>query len=351
MAAMRQIQQQKMLQKLSPQQIQLMKLLQVPTANLDERIKEEIEDNPALDYGEEEEEKDEFDVQEETEFEDKDESTKEEQDTLDLSEYLGDDGDIPDYRLRGERYSASEDDNKTIPVRVENSFHEYLETQMAMLQLSDTEEKIAKQVIGSLDEAGYLRRVPEAIVDDLAFAGDPDVNPEEVASIIAKVQGFDPPGIGAKDLQECLLIQLRRKDQDNENIQIAQKVLKEQFDEFSKKHYNKICRSQGISEQQLKAVIEEIIKLNPRPGGNYGSVNKAESYVIPDFFIVSNNGDLELSLNSKNAPDLHVSGGYKEMMRAYEESNKDNKQQKEAVMFIKQKIDSAKWFIDAIKQR
>lgn len=349
---MRQAQQQKMLQKLSPQQIQLMKLLQVPTANLEERIKEEIEENPALDYGEEEESQDDFGTSEDAEYENNtEESTRDEQEVIDLSEYLGDESDIPDYRLKGESYSASEDDNKTIPVRVERSFHEYLESQLSMLHLSDREEKIANQVIGSLDEGGYLRRTPAAIADDLAFSENVVVNAEEVKNIIAKVQEFDPPGIGAADLQECLLIQLRRKDQDDPNIQIAQKVLEDQFDEFSKKHYQKICRSQGISQEQLKAVIDEIIKLNPRPGGNYGSVNKAESYVIPDFFIVSNNGELELSLNSKNAPDLHISGSYKEMLKAYDEGNKNNKQQKEAVLFIKQKIDSAKWFIDAIKQR
>src|SRR5690625_1999089 len=352
MASIRQTQQQKMLQKLSPQQIQLMKLLQVPTAHLEERIKEEIEGNPALDYGEEEEEQDEFADDEETDFDDEmDDSTRDEQEEIDLSEYLGDDGDIPDYRLKGESYSASDDDEKTIPVRVESSFHEYLDSQLAMLQLSEREKKIADQVVGSLDEAGYLRRSPEAISDDLAFSENLDAEAKEIKEIISKVQKFDPPGIGAADLQECLLIQLRRKDRQDPGVQMALKILEQQFDEFSKKHYEKICRSQGISEEQLKVAIDEIIKLNPRPGGNYGSLNKAESYVVHDFFNVSNSGVLELSLNSKNAHDLHISGSYKEMIQAYDESNKNDRRQKEAVMFIKQKIDSAKWFIDAIKQR
>lgn len=352
MAAMRQTQQQKMLQKLSPQQIQLMKLLQVPTANLEERIKEEIEENPALDYGEEEEEQDDFSSDGEADFEDNtDEPTPDDRDEIDLSEYLGDDSDIPDYRLKGESYTAGEDDNKTIPVRVENSFHEYLESQLSMLQLSEREEKIANQVIGSLDEDGYLRRSPEAIADDLAFSENLSVDADEVKNIVSQIQELDPAGIGASDLRECLLIQLRRKDQGDPNIQIAQKILTEQFEEFSKKHYQKICRSQGIAQEELKSVIDEIIKLNPRPGGNYSVVNKAESYVIPDFFIISNNGALELSLNSKNAPDLHISGSYKEMLKAYEEGDKNDKRQKDAVMFIKQKIDSARWFIDAIKQR
>lgn len=352
MAAMRQTQQQKMLQKLSPQQIQLMKLLQVPTANLEERIKEEIEENPALDYGEEDEAQDDLATDEEDDFENSTEdATLDEQEEIDLSEYLGDDSDIPDYRMKGEGYSASEDDNKTIPVRVERSFHEFLESQLSMLQLSAKEERVANQVVGSLDEAGYLRRSPDAIADDLAFTENLSVKAEEIKKVIAHIQEFDPPGIGAIDLQECLLIQLRRKDQEDKHIRIAQKILEEQFEEFSKKHYQKICRSQGISEEDLKAAIDEIIKLNPRPGGNYGSVNKAESYVVPDFFIISNNGELELSLNSKNAPDLHISGSYKEMLKAYDESNKSDKRQKEAVLFIKQKIDSAKWFIDAIRQR
>ena len=352
MATMRQTQQQKLLQKLSPQQIQLMKLLQVPTANLEERIKEEIEENPALDYGEEEEDQDDFAAEGETDYDnDSDESTRDEQDSIDLSEYLGDENDIPDYRLKGESYSASEDDNKTIPIRLERSFHEYLKSQLSMLQLSEQERKVAHQVIGSMDEAGYLRRSPEAIADDLAFSENLSVDPEVIKKVITYIQDFDPPGIGASDLQECLLIQLRRKDQEDPNIRAAQKVLEEQFDEFSKKHYQKICRSQGLSQEELRDVIEEITKLNPRPGGNYGSVNKAESYVVPDFFIVSNNGELELSLNSKNAPDLHISSSYKDMLKAYDESKKNDKRQKEAVMFIKQKIDSAKWFIDAIKQR
>ncbi len=350
MAAMRQTQQQKMLQKLSPQQIQLMKLLQVPTANLEERVKEEIEDNPALDYGTEEDNEEDFPEEGSDLDSTNDESTSEEQEDIDLSEYLGDD-EIPDYKVKGERYSGSEEEERTIPVRVENSFHDHLQTQLSLLQLTEKEKKIAKQVVGSLDEGGYLRRSPEALSDDLAFTGNVEASPEEIKAIIKKVQEFDPPGIGAADLQECLLIQLRKKDLNIPEIKIATTILESQFDAFSKKHYEKICKSLNISREELKEAIDEIIKLNPRPGGNYGSINKAKSYVVPDFFIVQKNGALELTLNSMNAPELHVSGNYKEMLKAYDESNKKDKEQKEAVMFIKQKIDSAKWFIDAIKQR
>ncbi len=351
MAAMRQTQQQKMLQKLSPQQIQLMKLLQVPTANLEERIKEEIEENPALDYGEDEEENDNFSLEDEEDYGSDKEDVSHDEEDIDLSEYLGDDGDIPDYQLKGESYSGGEEDNQTIPVRVERSFHEYLKTQLSMLHLTDREKKIANQIIGSLDEAGYLRRSPESIADDMAFSENLILEPKEIEGVIKKIQNFDPAGIGASDLQECLLLQLNRKDPDDPDVQVAQNILEEYFEEFSKKHYQKICRSLDITEEQLRDAIGEITKLNPRPGGNYGSVNKAESYVVPDFFIKSNNGELELSLNSKNAPDLHISHSYKEMLMAYDESKKNDKRQKEAVMFIKQKIDSAKWFIDAIKQR
>jgi RNA polymerase sigma-54 factor len=351
--AMRQTQQQKLLQKLSPQQIQLMKLLQIPTANLEERVKEEMEENPALEYKDNNNEQDEF--SEDNEFQnnerDNEEPRTEETDQIDLSDYLGDENDIADYRLRGENYSDHDEENRTIPIRVEKSFHEHLISQLAMLKLDETQKKIAAQVIGSLDEGGYLRRAPEAIADDLAFSENILVGKEEIKEVIKKIQEFDPPGIGAADLRECLLIQLRRKPSEDPEVKNAIKILEKQFDEFSKKHYQKICKSLNLTHEELKDAIEEIIKLNPRPGGNYGSVNKAESYVVPDFFIVNNNGELELTLNSKNAPDLHISNNYRDMLKAYDKSRKKDKRQKEAVMFIKQKIDAAKWFIDAIRQR
>lgn len=350
--AMRQTQQQKLLQKLSPQQIQLMKLLQIPTANLEERVKEEMEENPALEYKDNNEE-DEF--SEDNDFQnnekDNEEPRNEETDQIDLSDYLGDENDIADYRLRGENYSDHDEENRTIPIRVEKSFHEHLKSQLSMLKLDETQKKIAAQVIGSLDEGGYLRRAPEAIADDLAFSENVHVNKEQIKGIIKKIQEFDPPGIGAADLRECLLIQLRRKLSEEPGVKNAIKILEKQFDEFSKKHYQKICKSLNLTHDELKDAIEEIIKLNPRPGSNYGSVNKAESYVVPDFFIVNNNGELELTLNSKNAPDLHISNSYRDMLKAYDKSQKKDKRQKEAVLFIKQKIDAAKWFIDAIRQR
>lgn len=351
--AMRQTQQQKLLQKLSPQQIQLMKLLQIPTANLEERVKEEMEENPALEYKEDRDEQDELSA-ENDDFQndgEREEQSVEETDQIDLSDYLGDENDIADYRLRGENYSDHDEENRTIPIKVEKSFHEHLKSQLAMLKLNETQKKIASQVIGSLDDGGYLRRAPEAIADDLAFSENIFVSKEEIREIIEKIQEFDPPGIAAADLRECLLIQLRRKPSGEEGIRNAIRILEKQFDEFSKKHYQKICKSLNLTHDELREAIEQIVKLNPRPGSNYGSVNKAESYVVPDFFIINNSGELELTLNSKNAPDLHISNNYKDMLKAYDKSQKKDKRQKEAVMFIKQKIDAAKWFIDAIRQR
>lgn len=345
--------QQRLLQKLSPQQIQLMKLLQVPTANLEERIKEELEENPALEQAEEDydgstDELDEFSSQTEEEYDS--DSGEDEYDSLDISEYVGTDDDIADYKMRDENYPEA-DDNKVVPYRVETSFHEHLQEQLGMLKIDDKQRKIAEQIVGSIDDDGYLRRETIAIVDDLAFRQNIETNEAEVESIISLIQLFDPPGVGARDLQECLLIQLERNRMANKEVELAIEVISKYFDEFTKKHYDKIQRGLSISDEQLKEVINQIIRLNPKPGGNHSDLNKAESYVVPDFFIFNNAGTLELTLNSKNAPDLRISEGYREMLRDYDKGSKKDKRQKEAVLFIKQKIDSAKWFIDAIKQR
>jgi len=348
--------QQKLLQKLSPQQIQLMKLLQVPTANLEERIKEEMEENPALELDEEKHDEfddvnDEFTENSDEEFEEPD-GSEDEYENLDISEYVQDsDDEIADYKLRDDNYPSEDDENKTIPFKTETSFYETLLIQLGMLKLEEKEHKIAEQIVGSIDEDGYLRRDTNAIVDDLAFRQNIITTELEVESIINKIQQFDPPGVAARDLQECLLLQLKRMQDEGKNVTLAIKAISKYFDEFTKKHYEKIQRGLDLNDEQLKEVMQQIIRLNPKPGGNLEAINKAESYVVPDFFIYNNSGKLELTLNSRNAPELRISEGYRDMLKEYDRGAKKDKRQKEAVLFIKQKIDSAKWFIDAIKQR
>jgi RNA polymerase sigma-54 factor len=349
--------QQRLLQKLSPQQIQLMKLLQVPTANLDERIKEELEENPALEQGEdghedsfeEEAAREEFENVEE-EFEP--DGSEDEYGNLDISEYVTDgDDDVGDYRLRDDNYPEL-DEKRVLPIKVETSFHEMVVDQLGMLNLDERMTRIAEQVVGSIDDDGYLRRDTSAIVDDLAFRQNIEATEEEIEGLIKKIQLFDPAGIACRDLRECLLLQLQRKQtEEGVAVKMAIDVLSRYFEEFTKKHYEKIQRGLNLSDEQLKDVISQIIRLNPKPGNTQTEMNKAENYVVPDFFITNTGGKLEITLNSKNAPDLRISEGYREMLREYDKSTKQDKRKKEAVLFIKQKIDAAKWFIDAIKQR
>lgn len=348
--------QQKLLQRLSPQQIQLMKLLQVPTANLEERIKEELEENPALEVGEDENDNhteemaDEFSSENAEENYDKD-GGEDEYENIDIGEYISEgDDEVGDYRLRDNNYPEP-DDKKTIPFKVETTFHDMLTDQLGMLSLDERRMKIAEQVTGSIDDDGYLRRELSSIADDLAFRQNVNASEAEIEEIIQQIQLFDPPGICARNLQECLLIQLRRLLAEGKIVQPAIDVLEKSFDEFTKKHYERIQRKHDLSDDDLKQIIGIIIKLNPKPGGNIGGMNKAESYVVPDFFILNNSGRLELSLNTRNAPDLRISEGYRDMLKEYDKGSKKDKRQKEAVLFIKQKIDSAKWFIDMIKQR
>ena len=352
---LKQSQQQKLLQKLSPQQIQLMKLLQIPTVNLEERIKEEMEENPALEYADEDSNTDEFSLDSnedegpDTEGEEDVELTDDTAEKVELDDFLRAE-DEGEYGY-GDDYYGGEQEERSTPVRVETSFHEHLLGQLSLLELDEHRKKVAEQIIGSIDEDGYLRREPSALVDDLAFGQNIHTTLAEVNELIGQIQTqFDPPGVCAWTLQECLLLQLRRLQQTRE-VKNAIGIIDTYFNEFTKKHYEKIQRHLGLNNDDFRRVIHQIIKLNPKPGSAYTVVNKAESYVIPDFFVFNNNGKLELSLNSKNAPELRVSEGYKEMMKAYDRGDKKDRKQKEAVLFIKQKLDAAKWFIEAIKQR
>jgi RNA polymerase sigma-54 factor len=346
---------QKQLQKLSPQQIQLMKLLQVPTAQLEERIKEEIEENPALEEAEDgheteyDESKDEFS---DTNTEDTEmDGSVDEYDNIDISEYVSDgDDEVGDYKLKDTNYPEL-DEGKEIPIKVERGFNEFMLEQLGMLTIDEHQKKVALQIIGNLDDDGYLRREFSAIVDDLAFRQNITTTEEEIAELVLQIQQFDPPGIAARNLQECLLLQLERKLHEGKHVEMAIRVLEKYFDEFTKKHYEKIQRGFDLNDDQLREVINQIIKLNPKPAGSVGESSRAESYVVPDFFIYNNAGKLELTLNNKNAPDLRISEGYRDMLKEYDRGSKKDKRQKEAVIFIKQKIDAAKWFIDAIKQR
>jgi len=348
---------QKILQKLSPQQIQLMKLLQVPTAALEQRIKEELEANPALDENDYEEE--ETDAYGSTDAENSEEATPEEEEydpaeEIDLSDYLFDDDNVASYKLKDTNYGDPDEEGKSIPVAVIDSFHENLMQQLGMLSLSKRAENIAKQLVGSIGDDGYLRREIEAVVDDLAFAQNIMTDENEVEDILRLLQTFDPPGVGARGLQECLLIQIKRKLDiypSDTYLILAEEMLLNHFDAFAKKHYDKLRRNLAISDNDLREAINEILKLNPKPGNTYSNSGKPENYIIPDFIIENKDGELMLNLNSRNAPDLRISDTYKDMLKEYSKSKKRSKAQRDAVMFIKQKIDSAKWFIDAIRQR
>jgi RNA polymerase sigma-54 factor len=362
---------------LSPQQIQLMKLLQLPTTALEQRIQEEIEGNPVLETGDEYDDpySDETPAESETEkdelADDASEDFREEEevplreDDYELDEYLERyaEDDPSEYKLKGESRNADEDE-KTIPIALENSFHEFLEQQMGLLDLkTEREVLIAKQIIGSIDEDGYLRRDPINICDDLMFLQNIITDEAEVVSILEKIQRFDPPGIGARTLKECLLIQIRQKLEGGikdpetiKNLRIAARLICDLFDEFTKKHFQKMQKQLNITEEELKDVLDEILKLNPKPAsGHVSEQERNMQYIVPDFSIETKEGNrLELSVDSRNVPDLRISEHYREMLKSYKNQRNKNtsaRMQREAVMFIKQKIDSAKWFIDAIRQR
>ena len=338
--ALKQFLSQKLEQRLSPQQIQLMKLLQVPTMELDQRIKQEIEENPALEEGSDELE-DEFDNQDDTEENDTD-------DEFDLSDYIDDD--IADYKTHANNQSK-DDEERVIPLSGEQSFQEKLSEQLHLLDLNETEFIIADILIGNLDESGYLNRDLEALVDDLAFSMNVITSEQEVKSILGLIQTFDPAGVGARSLQECLLLQINRKQDGDISRFTAKKILEDFFEEFTKKHYDKIALKLEIEDKDLKDAINEILRLNPKPGGSLRESAKNQLQITPDFVINETEGRLELSLNSRNAPSLKVSREYESMLRSYSEGAKTTKSDKEAVSFVRQKLDGAKWFIDAIKQR
>jgi RNA polymerase sigma-54 factor len=328
-------------QKLSPQQIQFIKLLQVPTAELEARIKEELEVNPALEEGREEEE----------DSRNSDQDSSEENDTsneeLNVDDYLQED-DYAGYKMQGDGNYPEED--REMPISSGSSLQEQLIVQLGFLKLDETQEIIGKQLIGSIESDGYIRRDLEAIMNDLAFSQNIETTLEELEEILNKIQTFDPPGIAARSLQECLQIQLEKKEVHGEEIDLALKIITQCFDEFTKKHYDKIEKKLGVGSEQLKDAIHTITKLNPKPGGSSDSLVRIQ-YLLPDFILTNNDGKLELTLNSKNAPELKVSRSYADMFQSYQKSDKKDKKLKETVSFVKQKLDAAKWFIDAVKQR
>ncbi len=335
----------KLLQKLSPQQIQLMKMIQLPTQAFEERLKQEIEENPALDTGKEESE---YDESLSNEFDD-DGTDKIDTDDINIDEYLSDD-EIPNYKTQANNYS-SDDEDKQIPYAAGTTFHQSLKNQLNTFRIDEEGKIIAEFLVGSIDDSGYIRRDIIDLVDDLAFTQNVFTTEEKVENILIKVvQTLDPVGVGARDLKECLIIQLKTK-KENQARALAIKVLETAFDHFVKKHYKKLLEKFDISEEQLKEVNQEISKLNPKPGSSYAGNNKIAEQIVPDFTIRILEGKLDLTLNSRNAPELHVSREYNNMLKGYQESSQKSKSQKDAVMFIKQKLDAAKWFIDAIKQR
>ncbi len=342
---LRQSLQYKLQQKLSPQQIQLMKLIQLPTMAFEQRVKQEIEENIALDTGKEEKENEDelYDNTQDIESNDANE------DDFNVDDYLSDDN-IPEYSTRANNYS-DDDENRDIPYAAGKSFHQHLKSQLNTFRLNDQQYLVAEFLVGSIDDSGYIREGLEDIVDDLAFTQNVMTSPEEVDVLLKTViHELDPAGVGARDLQESLLIQLKRKKQKPARL-LAIQILDKSFEYFVKKHYKKILHKYDISEEQLKKVIKEIEKLNPKPGGSYAGNNKIAEQIIPDFTIRIIEGELELTLNSRNAPEMHISSTYNNMLRGYKESKEKSKSQKDAVQFIKQKLDAAKWFIDAVRQR
>ena len=339
----------KLSQKLSPQQIQLMKLIQLPTLAFEQRLLEEMNENPALETGKDEEEvfeKDEFDNNDE--YDDYEGSDNIEADDINVDEYLSND-EIPDYKLQANNFSDDDDDREN-PYASPVSFHQDLINQLNTFILNDSDREIAEFLVGSIDDMGYIRRTIQDIVDDMAFTQGIYTDEKSVEKVLHIIHELEPSGVGARDLQECLLLQLKHKTP-TEYVELATDIIENQFEAFTKKHYDKLLQKHSISNEQLKKAIHEIEKLNPKPGGSFTGNNKVTENIVPDFAIRINDGELELTLNGRNAPSLHVSKDYQEMMQTYKDSRDKSNSQKDAVQFIKQKLDSAKWFIDAIKQR
>lgn len=338
----------KLSQKLSPQQIQLMKLIQLPTQAFEQRLKEEMNENPALEGGKEDDEyADEFEKEEFDDYEEDDYDRIDAED-INIDEYLSDD-ETPDYKLQANNYS-DDDEDREAPFAAPVTFHQDLINQLNTFILSDEDREVAEFLVGSIDDMGYIRRSISDIVDDLAFTQGIYTDEENVERILHVVHELEPSGVGARDLQECLLLQLKHKTP-TESVELAIDIIENQFEQFTKKHYDKLLHKYGVSQDQLKKAIEEIEKLNPKPGGAFTGNNKMVEHIVPDFTIRILDGELELLLNGRNAPELHVSKDYQDMLRTYKDSKDKSNAQKDAVQFIKQKLDSAKWFIDAIRQR
>jgi len=338
--------QQKLLQKLSPQQIQMIKLLEVPTLQIEQRIKKELEDNPALEEGPEED-----DLPEDNNDDELFDNDDADQDEFTLDDYIEDD-DIPDYRLQTSNYSKDDEKRAEIPFSTGSSFHEHLEAQLGLRDLTDKQKILGEYIIGNIDEDGYLRREPANIVDDLAFLQNVQTTEQELEEVLKIVQDLEPAGVGARTLRECLLLQLERKDYSEPPVKLAYSIIDQYFTEFSKRHYDKIVTRLGINENDLKTAIEEILKLNPKPGGLFSNpFTRSAQPIIPDFILEYSEDGFDLHLNSRNLPELRLSAAYSEMLKTYTRDKTSKKEMKDAVQFVKQKIDSAKWFIDAIKQR
>ncbi len=336
----------KLSQKLSPQQIQLMKLIQLPTQAFEQRLKQELEENPALESGKEESELMDDDYGDT--YDDNSDSETIDTDEINIDEYLSDD-EIPDYRMQANNYS-SDDEERSIPYAAGISFNQYLINQLNTVYLDDDQWAIAEFLVGSVDESGYIRRPLPDIMDDLAFTQNIYVEEKQIEEVLKVVQELDPPGVGARSLDECLILQLKRKDR-KPSVELAITILEKSFEQFTKKHYDKLIQKHHITEEQLKDAIGEIERLNPKPGGSYSGNTRIIEHIVPDFSIRIVDGELELTLNGRNAPELHVSKEYSNMLEGYKSAREKTKSQKDTVLFIKQKLDAAKWFIDAIKQR
>jgi RNA polymerase sigma-54 factor len=322
-----------------------MKLIQLPTQAFEQRLKQELEENPALESGKEQE------TTYEDEFESNDNDIDNEQisaDDINVDDYLSDD-EIPEYRLNANNYSA-DDEQKTMPFASGSSFTQLLIDQLNTFSLNETLYQIAEFLIGSIDDSGYIRRPLLDIMDDLAFTQNLYTDEKTIEAALKVVHQLDPAGVGARNLQECLALQLQRKTQ-TINTGLAIDIIESGFDQFTKKHYQKLLQKFNVTELQLRDAVLEIERLNPKPGSSFSNNTRSIEHVVPDFTINIVEGELELSLNGRNAPELHVSQPYNEMLKGYKASKEKTKSQKEAVLFIKQKLDAAKWFIDAIKQR
>ena len=335
----------KLSQKLSPQQIQLMKLIQLPTQAFEQRISQEMNENPALEGGKEESDALDDEFSNEDDYENDSEIIEAE---INVDDYLSDD-EIPSYKLSANNYSADDDDKQT-PYASGTSFNQYLLQQLNTYRFDDEEEEIARFLVGSVDESGYIRREIADILDDLAFTQNVYTTEEKIEKVLDIFQDLEPAGVGARDLQECLLLQLYRKEA-TVSVALAIRIIEDAFDHFIKKHYKKLLQKFDITEDELREGISEIEGLNPKPGGAYSGNTRMVEHVVPDFAIKIVDGELDLTLNGRNAPELHVSREYTNMLKGYKASKEKSKSQKDAVMFIKQKLDAAKWFIDAIKQR